>query len=111
MTFFAVPDIKLFLSLEQNFIRDDVLIYEIFFTSDQSIFNKSISLFVCASWCYYNDYYDDNGDDDNDIGDDDDVQNIHCRPSISLLATLLATRIFYYNPTRTLLEVKKPYSF
>ena len=82
-----------------------------FFTSDQSIFNKSISLFVCASWCYYNDYYDDNGDDDNDIGDDDDVQNIHCRPSISLLATLLATRIFYYNPTRTLLEVKKPYSF
>ena len=77
------------------------------FTSDQSIFNKSISLFVFASWCYYND----NGDDDNDIGDDDDVQNIHDRPSISLLATLLATRIFYYNPTRTLLEVKKPYSF
>ena len=81
-----------------------------FFTSDQSIFNKSISLFVCASWCYYNDYYDDNGDDDNDIGDDDNVQNIHCRPSISLLATLLATRIFYFNPTGTLLEVKKSYS-
>ena len=39
------------------------------------------------------------------------LQNIHCRPSISLLATLLGTRIFCYNPTRTLLEVKKAYSF
>ena len=82
-----------------------------FFTSDQSIFNQSISLFVFASWCYYNDYYDDNGDDDNDIGDDDVVQNIHCQPSILLLATLLAIWIFYCNPTRTLLEVKKPFSF
>ena len=37
--------------------------------------------------------------------------DIHCRPSISLLATLLGTRIFCYSPTRTLLEVKKSYSF
>ena len=29
---------------------------------------------------------------------------------ISLLATLLSTQIFYHNPTRTLLGVKKPYS-
>ena len=29
---------------------------------------------------------------------------------ISLLATLLGTRIFYHNPTRTLLGIKKPYS-
>ena len=57
------------------------------------------------SWLYHND----NGDNDFDNGDD--IQNIHCRPLISLLATLLATRIFYYNPTRTLLEVKNPYSF
>ena len=31
-------------------------------------------------------------------------------PLISLLATLLGTRIFYRNPTRTLLGVIKPYS-
>ena len=46
MTFFAVPDIKLFLSLEQNFIRDDVLIYEIFvinlFPTNQYLFLSAL---------------------------------------------------------------------
>ena len=48
---------------------------------------------------------------DHDFDSGDDIQNIHCRPLILLLSTLLSTRIFYNNPTKTLFEVKMPYSF
>ena len=66
------------------------------------------NLYLCLCLnCAFN-YHSDNGDYDFDSGDD--ILNVHCRPLISLLATLLATRIFCYNPTRTLLEVRKPYS-
>ena len=65
--------------------------------------------YLCLRFNFAFDYRNDDGNYDFDNGDD--TQNVHYRPLISLLATLLGTRIFYHNPTRALLEVKKPYSF
>ena len=71
--------------------------------SSFNIFKLSCKQNTClfsAYWCFHDafDYYNDNGDDDDYIVKNNDI---HCRPSISLLATLLGTRIFCYNPTRS----------
>ena len=49
------------------------------------------------------------GDDDGD-NDTFDMQNTHGQSRFTLPATLPVTRNFSHYPTRTLLEVKKPYS-